>query len=64
MSDDYDDDGQEHALLRLTYNEVSYVNSWLWPSLCAFVGLILTFYGVYLIKFGPEKETNRRKDYL
>lgn len=51
LSDDYDDDGQEHALIRLTYNEASYINSWFWPSFCAFAGLIVTFYAIYRIKF-------------
>jgi hypothetical protein len=48
-SDDYDDDGQEHALLRLTYNQASYINSLFWPSLCAFVGIVLIFYGMFKV---------------
>jgi hypothetical protein len=63
QSDDYDDDGQEHALLRLTYNKASYVNSLLWPSLAALGGIVLALYGSYNIyearrlrkKNNPEK---------
>ena len=46
LSDDYDDDGQEHALLRLTYNKASYVNGILWPTLVAFAGLVLATWGL------------------
>lgn len=59
-SDDYDDDGQEHALLKLTYNTSSYVNSLLWPSLCAFCGLILTFYGLW--SFYVKKRSINKKN--
>lgn len=44
-SDDYDDDGQEHALLRLTYNRASYINSLFWPSFAFVAGAVLVIYG-------------------
>ena len=47
QSDDYDDDGQEHALLKLTYNKASFVNSLLWPGLIAAAGLVMTLYGSF-----------------
>jgi hypothetical protein len=45
QSDDYDDDGQEHALLRLTHSEAAYINSLFWPSLLAFCGIVLCVFG-------------------
>ena len=48
-SDDYDDDGQEHALLSLTFGIASYVNSLLWPSLSTAIGIALMVYGYYNI---------------
>ncbi len=48
-SDEYDDDGQEHAMLNLSYNKASYVNAWLWPSLSAFAGVLFLVYGFYFV---------------
>jgi hypothetical protein len=48
-SDDYDDDGQEHALLKLTYSEAAFVNSLFWPSLLFIIGVVLVGYGLYNI---------------
>lgn len=46
-SDDYDDDGQEHSLLNITYGVGSYVNSLFWPSLTIAVGIALVVYGLF-----------------
>ncbi len=61
-SDEYDDDGQEHALLRLTYSHASYVNAWFWPSFCCFFGLIATFYGSYFV-FVANKFNRQKRSY-
>lgn len=53
-SDYYYDDGQEHALLRLTYSTASYVNSLIWPSLCAVAGIGVIIYGIYY-RFNSRK---------
>lgn len=59
-SDDYDDDGQEHALLKLTHSEASFINSLFWPSFAAFAGIVLCFYGlVRLYKYKQEHRKNR-----
>ncbi|CAF0703178.1 unnamed protein product [Brachionus calyciflorus] len=55
-SDDYDDDGQEHALLRLTYNTASYVNSIIWPSLCGAAGIFMIFYALFF-NFKSKKKS-------
>jgi len=43
--DDYEDDGQEHALLQLTYGLASYVNAWFWPSVATLGGILLMVFG-------------------
>ena len=48
QSDDYDDDGQEHALLDLTYSQAAYVNSLLWPIVLLVVGVALVAYALFL----------------
>ncbi len=66
QSDDYVDDGQEHALLNLTYNMASYVNSILWPSVAFFIGLVIMLYGFYLRifveKISREERTKKALD--
>jgi hypothetical protein len=62
QSDDYDDDGQEHALLKLTYNEASYVNSLLWPSLTATAGLLMIGYALFnIFQEKNAKKSDKRK---
>lgn len=41
-----DDDDQEHALLRLSYSQASYVNAIFWPCFLAFAGIITIIYGL------------------
>jgi hypothetical protein len=40
-----EDDAQEHALLKLTYNQASYMNSIFWPCFVALVGILLIIIG-------------------
>ena len=61
LSDDYDDDGQEHALLRLTYNQASYINSLFWPSFAAFAGIICVVFGIVNIVLKKNEISKRAK---
>lgn len=56
-SDEYDDDGQEHALINLSYSHASYVNAWFWPSFSCFFGIILAIYGFYFIIVSKRSNT-------
>lgn len=64
QSDDYDDDGQEHALLKLSFNEASYVNSLLWPSVAFVAGVVLIFYGLHQRFFVERKEEKKKRSLL
>lgn len=62
-SDDYDDDGQEHALLTLTFGIASYVNSLLWPSLCLALGIasmVYGFFNIYRLKRVNKNSSKKR----
>lgn len=61
QSDDYDDDGQEHALLRLTHSEAAYINSLFWPSLLAFLGIICCVYGGIMFHLEKNKKDASKK---
>lgn len=60
QSDDYDDDGQEHALLKLTFNEASFVNSLLWPTLAFLVGTAGVLFGLHQRLVVEIRETKKR----
>ena len=59
-SDDYDDDGQEHALIRLSYSKTSYVNAWFWPSLAMLVGFLFLIYGFYFVYTNKRNNSPNR----
>jgi hypothetical protein len=61
QSDDYDDDGQEHALLQLTYNEAAYINSLFWPSITAVMGLTMIAYGFFNIYRDNRVKSNEKR---
>lgn len=61
LSDDYDDDGQEHALLKLSYNQASYVNSIFWPALAGLVGLVMGLYGLFTLYAEKKRASDERK---
>ena len=67
-SDDYDDDGQEHALLSLTYSIGSYVNSLLWPSLSTALGVGLMVFGLFnmyrLNQLDKKNNPNKKRKML
>lgn len=65
QSDDYDDDGQEHALIRLTYGPASFVNSIIWPSVAFIAGVVCVIYGFYML-LGEKKtaKNGEKKKFL
>ena len=61
QSDDYDDDGQEHALLKLTHSEAAYINSLFWPSLTAFVGIVCVVFAMISMHLEKSKTDAGKK---
>lgn len=65
QSDDYDDDGQEHALIKLTHGPAAYINSVFWPGVTVLAGLVLIVYGsvqAYIEKNKKKKAKRNAQD--
>lgn len=55
-----DDDEQEHALLKLTYNTAEYVNSIFWPTLVGTFSFFAIVLGIFMKFRSPIERENRR----
>lgn len=59
-----DDEEQEHALLKLTYSQASYINSIFWPTLIGTFGLTMLIYGIVeKIRLNRAKSKTRLEQY-